>query len=171
MIWMIIRAPYNINEREEGSTTLFLAGSIDNGHAVDWQYLVEEQLTEYTDEELTVFNPRRKKFAKSAKHTIDDPYFKCQVDWELDAMDETDYIFMYFSPGSSAPVSMLELGLYADSICKIIVCCPDGFWRQGNVEIVCDRFNVPFFRELDDAIEHIKDYIDCDQGVGIYGER
>lgn len=164
----VIRAPYNIEERNDCSSTIFLAGSIDNGHAVDWQYLVEEQLKEYTDAELTIYNPRREHFAKNVKHTIDDVYFKCQVDWELVAMDKADYIFMYFSPGSSAPVSMLELGLYADSDCKMIVCCPDGFWRQGNVEIVCDRYAVPFFKELGDAIEHIKDYVDCDQAIGMY---
>ena len=167
----IIRAPYNINERDEGSTTLFLAGSIDNGHAVDWQCLVEDQLTDYTDEELTIFNPRRRTFAKSAKHTIDDLYFKCQVDWELDTMKESDYIFMYFSPGSSAPVTLLELGLYVDNeACTMVVCCPDGFWRQGNVEIVCDKYDIPFFRELNDAIGHVKDYIDCDQVLGMYAE-
>lgn len=25
---------------------------------------------------------------------------------------------------------------------KVIVCCPDGFWRKGNVDIVCDRYGV-----------------------------
>ena len=26
---------------------------------------------------------------------------------------------------------------------KLIVCCPEGFWRKGNVEVVCARFGAP----------------------------
>jgi hypothetical protein len=25
---------------------------------------------------------------------------------------------------------------------EIIVCCPDGYWRKGNVEVVCRRFGI-----------------------------
>lgn len=39
---------------------------------------------------------------------------------------------------------------------KVIVCCPDGFWRKGNVEVVCNRFGIPLSNDLDDAIERLK---------------
>jgi hypothetical protein len=59
---------------------------------------------------------------------------------------------MYFAPGTQAPITLLELGLVAPSG-KLIVSCPDGFWRKGNVEIVCARFGVPVVDELEEAIE------------------
>ena len=34
-----------------------------------------------------------------------------------------------------APITLLELGLFARSG-KLIVCCPDGYWRKGNIEVV-----------------------------------
>jgi hypothetical protein len=67
----------------------------------------------------------------------------------MDRLNECDIIFMYFSPGTKSPISLLELGLHADSR-KMIVCCPDEFWRKGNVEIVCSRHNIP----LHDNLEH-----------------
>jgi hypothetical protein len=33
---------------------------------------------------------------------------------------------------------------------KLLVCCPEGFWRKGNVEIVCARYGVPLVGELDE---------------------
>jgi hypothetical protein len=32
------------------------------------------------------------------------------------------------------------------------VCCPEGFWRRGNVEMVCRRLRIPLFETLDDLI-------------------
>jgi hypothetical protein len=32
------------------------------------------------------------------------------------------------------------------------VCCPEGFWRRGNVEMVCRRHRIPLFATLDDLI-------------------
>ena len=49
---------------------------------------------------------------------------------------------MYFAPKSRAPIRLLELGLFARSG-RLIVCCGDGFWRRGNVEVVCARNGVP----------------------------
>jgi len=37
--------------------------------------------------------------------------------------------------------------LYAHSR-KIFVVCPEGFWRRGNVEIVCNRYDIRLFESL-----------------------
>jgi hypothetical protein len=113
---------------------------------------------------LTVFNPRRDNFDTGLKQTIDEPKLKEQIEWELAAMEESDYILMYFHPETKAPITLLELGLHADSICKVVVCCPDGYWRQGNVEIVCRKYNVPFYKDLDEAVKEIRGYVDYDNG-------
>jgi hypothetical protein len=54
-------------------------------------------------------------------------------------MERADLIALYLSPGTKSPISLLELGLYASSG-KLVVCCPEGFWRKGNVDIVCKRY-------------------------------
>jgi hypothetical protein len=62
---------------------------------------------------------------------------------------------MYFDPNTTSPISLLELGLHAKSK-KMIVCCPEGFWRKGNVDIVCKTYNVHQVDTLDDIINYLK---------------
>ena len=51
---------------------------------------------------------------------------------------------------------MLELGLYANSG-KLLVCCPKGFWRKGNIDVVCEKYNIPIYESLDQLLEdHFK---------------
>jgi hypothetical protein len=63
-------------------------------------------------------------------------------------LEDADIILLYFDPNTKSPISLLELGLYARSK-KLFVCCPDGFWRQGNVRVVCERYGVPYFTDKD----------------------
>jgi hypothetical protein len=58
---------------------------------------------------------------------------------------------MYFSPETQSPISLLELGRYAGRK-EMIVCCPKGFWRKGNVDILCTRTNTHLFNDMDSAI-------------------
>ncbi len=128
---------------------VFLAGSIEMGKAVDWQAQVKE-LLKNTD--WNILNPRRNDWDSSWVQSIENPQFREQVDWELNAQDNADRIFMYFAPETKSPISLLELGLYASSG-KMIVVCPDGFWRKGNVEMVCKRYNIPLYTDIIKAIE------------------
>ena len=61
---------------------------------------------------------------------------------------------MYVAPATKSPVTLLELGLFARSG-RLAVCCPDGYWRKGNVEIVCARYGVPMLESLDGLISYI----------------
>ena len=56
---------------------------------------------------------------------------------------------------SLSPITLLELGLYANSG-KMIVSCHEEFWRKINVDVVCDRFNIPRYDNFDDAITKLK---------------
>lgn len=49
-------------------------------------------------------------------------------------------------------MSLLELGLCARVPGKAIVVCPEGYWKRGNVQIVCERFGV----EMVDGVEGLK---------------
>jgi hypothetical protein len=73
------------------------------------------------------------------------------VEWELEAQERAELILMYFAPSTKAPITLLELGLFARTG-KLVVACPDGFWRKGNVEVVCSRYGVPLVGHLDTLI-------------------
>ena len=135
------------------SIKIFLAGSIEMGKAEDWQAAIPELFKDRQD--LTFFNPRRDDWDSSWEQKESNPQFNYQVNWELDHLDKADIIFMYFSPETKSPISLLELGLYAN-LEKMIVCCPDDFYRKGNVDIVCARFNMPVYNTLDAAIGRLR---------------
>lgn len=134
---------------DKTDTKIFLAGSIEMGAAEDWQKVIENTFKNKRD--VTLFNPRRDDWDSSWVQTESNEQFNYQVNWELDKLTEADIIFMYFSPDTKSPISLLELGLYADTK-KMIVVCPDSFWRKGNVDIVCNRYNIPIYETLDKGI-------------------
>jgi len=76
----------------------------------------------------------------------------------LDAQERATLILMYFAPTTKAPITLLELGLGARSG-KLIVCCPEGYWRRGNVEIVCARYGIPMAKDLEALIQAAKEKI------------
>lgn len=129
--------------------SVFLAGSIEMGKAVDWQSAITQALNE---ESVIVLNPRRDDWDSSWEQKIENKQFKEQVDWELNALEYADIILMYFDPATKSPISLLELGLFAETG-KLIVCCPDGFWRKGNVDIVCERYGITQVNTLEEMIE------------------
>jgi hypothetical protein len=131
--------------------SVFLAGSIDMGQAADWQSKIEEALESV---DCTVLNPRRKGWDSSWKQEADFPPFREQVEWELDAMESADLIAMHLDMDSKAPVSLLELGLHAHDG-KMVVSCPDGYWRKGNVDIVCERAGVPVYEDFQEFVDEI----------------
>ncbi len=135
--------------------TVFLAGSIEGDTAMNWQDYISDKLV---DQEVSLLNPRRDTWDTSWKQEITNKQFKKQVDWELDGLDQADLIVMYFDKNTKSPISLLELGLYAASN-KMVVCCPDGFWRKGNVDIVCERYGIEQIRNLDDLVLYIKKQI------------
>ena len=134
--------------------SVFLAGSIEQDKAEKWQ---ERLLHCLADVEITVLNPRRKAWNASWDQSIRHDEFRKQVEWELSAMERADCIAMYFDPNTKAPVTMLELGLFAQSG-KLIVCCPEGFWRKGNVDIVCEKYGIGQVADLEELAEKVRDY-------------
>ncbi len=131
--------------------TVFLAGSIEMGAAENWQKTLEDALA---DEAIILLNPRRDEWDSSWVQDIGNPQFREQVEWELQAQEQADLIAMYFDPQTKAPITLLELGLFAHSQ-KLIVCCPDGYWRKGNVDIVCQRYSIRQVDTIDQLIKTI----------------
>lgn len=143
---MVFTPPLNITQRDFTKKTVFLAGSIELGKAVDWQ----TEMGEYFESiDFNVFNPRRRDWDSTWVQDYTNPSFTQQVKWELNALDVADVILMYYDPNTMSPISLLELGLFARSG-KIHVICPDGYWRKGNVDIVCDECRVPMYKDLEE---------------------
>ena len=53
--------------------------------------------------------------------------------------------------GSQSPISLLDLGLHATSG-KVLLLCPDRFWRKGNVGITAARYGVERIATMDELI-------------------
>ena len=143
---MIYTPPQNLALRDRKMRYVFLAGSIEMGKAEDWQ----SQAAAYFEQKgYGVFNPRRKDWDNSWKQEFENPQFNQQVNWELDALERCEAILLYLLPETMSPISLLELGLHIGHK-DLYVVCPDGFFRKGNVDIVCNRYDVPLFENLED---------------------
>ncbi|GFH51709.1 hypothetical protein CTEN210_08185 [Chaetoceros tenuissimus] len=138
--------------------SIFLAGSIEMGAAIDWQ---AQFIESFKDEDSLLFlNPRRDDWDSSWEQSIENKHFREQVEWELEAQEKADIIVIYFAPNTKSPITLLELGLFAKSK-KMICCCPKGFWRKGNVDVVCDRYGVEVVDSLDKMISALREKIEA----------
>ncbi|WP_163409961.1 nucleoside 2-deoxyribosyltransferase domain-containing protein [Flavobacterium ajazii] len=147
----IFRAPEEILLQTDAKT-IFLAGSIEMDKAVNWQLHCEEQL----QDKYIIFNPRRNEWDGSWLQTIENDNFKEQVNWELNALEKADIIIMFFVGNTMSPISLLEFGLYAQSN-KMKVVVEEGFWRKGNIDVVCERYGIEQFKTLGELILNLLD--------------
>jgi len=154
----VIKAPESIKNIKN---SVFLAGSIEMGKAIDWQTDIaikcEEQTTD--NHQITLLNPRRDDWDSSWTQTIENDNFREQVEWELDSMEKADKIVVYFDKDTQSPITLMELGIYSNSS-KMCVCCPKGFFRKGNVDIVCKKYNIPMVDDIDGLVKFILDETD-----------
>lgn len=135
----------------ENQRLVFLGGSIEMGKAIDWQSIVAEALLQ-SDPTVLVANPRRVDWDSSWEQSIHNPHFSEQVNWELDHIEQADLVVFFFQPDTHSPITLLELGKrleHPQASSNTLVCCPPGFWRRGNVEIVCHRAGVKVLDHLD----------------------
>jgi hypothetical protein len=148
---IVLQPPASLSRLDASAPSVFLAGSIDMDTAPKWQ---DELIAALAETDLVVLNPRRDEWHPEWVQRASSEPFRGQVEWELEGLERVDLVAVYFAPGSQAPISLLELGLHARSG-RVVVCCPEGFWRLGNVEIVCARYGVPMVGSLDALTEHL----------------
>lgn len=150
---------YPVSQIDEKGIKIFLAGTIEMGNSEDWQQkVIDDFHSFYNEKEIVVLNPRRTNWDSSWIQSIENKQFSDQVNWELDALEKSDFIIMFFDKNSKSPISMLELGLFADSK-KMLVCCEEGFWRKGNIDIVCKRKGIQTFENLEELTTALKNLI------------
>jgi len=131
---------------------LFLSGSGPTKTSGDWRMAISTSLSHLS---ITILNPWRDDWDSSWKEDIECDMFKQQTNWELDMMWNADVVAVYFDPDTQAPVSLLELGLFANSG-KVVVCCPQGYWKRGNVQVVCERFRIELCETLNDLLRSLE---------------
>lgn len=122
-----------------GVKSVFLAGTTNRVDTTDWRETLASSLSEAP---ITVYNPYRTDWDSTWSEDIDFAPYREQVEWELDKQEKADMVAVYFHPATQAPIALLELGLCAKASGKAIVCCPEGYWKRGNVQIVCQKFGI-----------------------------
>lgn len=147
-----IKPPQKLSNKIMDKVSIFLGGSIDMGESENWQLKVKEFFK--NNDDVVLLNPRRDNWDSSWLQEFENANFYQQVNWELNAMEKANLIIFNFVKGSKSPITLLELGLFADSK-KIVVCCPKGFWRKGNIDIVCDKYGIKLFENLEDLLSNL----------------
>jgi hypothetical protein len=108
-------------------TSIFLAGSIEMGAAINWQ----KDFTSFlSDLPVNIFNPRRTDLDPTWKQDISNLLFKEQVDRELNHLAKADVIALFFQADTKSPISLVEFGLYAKEG-KSVVYCLEGSGGEG----------------------------------------
>ena len=131
---------------------IFLAGSIEMGKAIDWQTKISNDLSGYGG---SIFNPRRDDWDSSWVQSASNAKFNEQVTWEMNNLDAATHIIFYFDPKTQSPITLLELGLMATTRKKIFMYCPEGFWRRGNVEMVCNKYSIKMYDTYDELVSAV----------------
>ena len=129
---------------------VFLGGTIDMGNSEDWQDKISSQL----EGSVLIMNPRREQWDSSWEQTKENKEFVAQVNWELFHLEKADYVIIYLAAGSASPISLLELGLHLKSG-RVLICCPDGFYRKGNIDVTAEFYRNRVFTSLDEIVEFL----------------
>jgi len=152
---MIVYTPPEYPMIGHNDRSIFLAGSIEMGQARNWQaefiYKLESSLSEENND-IIVYNPRREMFRGDLEQNIRNAEFYQQVDWELNHLERASKVVLFFAKGTLSPISLFELGAFSE---KAIVACENGYLRRGNVEIICHRYQIPYFDNMDNLISEL----------------
>jgi hypothetical protein len=117
-----------------------------------WQTHLAASLS---DLPIDILDPRRDDWDSTWVEDISFPKFKEQVEWEMDYAQVADVVVFYFAPEALTPIALLELGMYAGTD-KAVVCCPQGFYKRGNVQIVCERYGIDMVEDLERLGEMVR---------------
>ena len=135
--------------------SIFLGGSIEMGKADNWQ----DKLISEINIDCIILNPRRKDWDNFQEQSINNSYFKEQVNWELDMIIASQLLVFYFDPNTQSPITLLELGYTCNNyLHNLIVCCPEGYFRKGNIDIICERHNIPQVNSFEELVKYINNY-------------
>lgn len=152
----IIRPDHEDQSLPHNAITVFLAGTIDNGAVEPWAHLVAEA---FEGENIVFYDPRRENWLPDIEKRAHNPVFREQVEWELSNISTANIVFFNFLAGSLSPITLQELGYVVAKDDRVIVVCPDDFWRKGNVEIMCGLHTIPVYDTIEDGIAALREWV------------
>lgn len=135
---------------ENRPATVFLAGSIEMNKAENWQDKVSNY---FNDRNVVFYNPRRSDWDSSWEQSANDDNFAEQVKWEVSHIDSSDIVYFYIDPTTKSPITLWEIGYTLKTPRRIIMCCPDGYWRRGNLEVYSKIFNFPLTNNFEISLK------------------
>ena len=167
----LITAPESTDGIPRGVVTCFLAGSIEMGTAGHWQEKVASALS---DLDVVFLNPYRRDFDASQEQRASNKHFAEQVNWELDNIMSSNVMFFYFDPSTKAPITLAEFGMivgitgvlapFSDVVGKklfeVVIVCPDGYWKKGNVEVMCERVGFDVLNDFDSGVQRLREVLE-----------
>lgn len=128
------------------------------GNAKEWQKTVIENYEHF--DPISFFNPRRNDWDSSWTQELSNVQFTEQVNWELDMIEHADVVFIYFPASSQAPISLLEFGwVMARNPGKVIAVVEPGYWRRGNLEVMCNRERIALHDDLCEGLLALDDVL------------
>ncbi|RDW80857.1 hypothetical protein BP5796_05555 [Coleophoma crateriformis] len=134
--------------------SIFLAGAISGS----WHKDLTNRLSHLP---VTILNPLRTDWEAIGEEDIANPEFRKQTEWEMDMQAAADLVVIYFAPEKQAPVSLLELGVCAASrkgtAKEVVICCPKGYWKRGNVQMVCEQFRIKVTEDLEEFFQVVEE--------------
>jgi hypothetical protein len=154
----VVKAP---GKYTKDKFTIFLGGVIDMDKAPRWNKDVVEALKEF---DVLLLDPRRDNWDSTWEQTKEHPEFSGQVKWEWKGQEDADLCLYVFAPDAvsapdcEAPITLLEYGSFATTK-DCLICCPEGYYRKGNVDIVAEINGTPVYEDLQDLLADLKEYL------------
>jgi len=153
---IVVEAPSRYRNRL-GYPMLFMAGGITG--AEDWQTKFLEELK---DEELVVFNPRRKNFDISNEEVEAQ-----QITWEFLHIAKANAISFWLPPQTLCPITLFELGsvLGEKTDRSIFVGCDPSYARIRDVKVQVGLRNkkIEVVESLSSLASQVKDWARANQ--------
>jgi nucleoside 2-deoxyribosyltransferase len=138
--------------------SVFLAGTTDSDLSGGWQSKVENELSNL---DVTILNPKLNTWFRPDQQSVQNEAFKSQVDWELTGLENADIVVLCLLEASDSSTTLIEFGLTARTG-KLIVYCEEYFWRFGNIEVTCHRYDIPMAKSLDELIVLTKEKLNIE---------
>lgn len=144
----------NVPEGCEDSLKIFLAGSIDlsNNSEYKWQEKFINGMKQIVSTEpgkgISPFNKYNWILVnpycslKNPVPTIMNQEWTMYKNWELEAYNWCDGIFLNFLKKSTNPITLFTLGYICQSG-KVVVRLPDEYFQSGLVRLITTKFGVP----------------------------
>lgn len=141
--------PPNLLAIKNNKPCLGLFGSIEQGKATNWQKKVTEYLDCY---DLNICNSRREYWDDKWELEANNKAYNEQIVWELQALDVSNVQLFYFEPNTKSPITLTLFGMSAAQYRPdILVCCPNGYWRKGLIDILCKKYGI----HQEDTLENL----------------